>query len=196
MRSTAHGFATFLVAAAGALLVACPTPPAPTPSPTATPTPIAEYPKERWGMIVLYEKDGACTPLAGPPSIGAYAGEQITWRVYNNCEKDAKVEITDLRLAPSDRDGFTYAKTWDQIREVKRKRKDDKVHVPLDPFETVDKTKNVPGRGKGKPGATPFPAIDEFSLKVKEKGSVRPGLYTCVLKVNGIEDEVDIPIWP
>jgi hypothetical protein len=151
---------------------------------------------ERWGMIVLYEKDGVCTPLAGPPSVGAYPGETITWRVYNNCEKEAKVEITDLRLAPSERDGFTYAKTWEQIRDLKKKRKDDKVHMSLDPFETADKSKKVAGRGKGEAGATGLPAIDEFSLKVKDKASVRHGLYTCVMKVNGIEDEVDIPIWP
>jgi hypothetical protein len=201
MRSVTPRVAGLLAVAAGALLARCQ--PAPTATPTLPPTttapspPSADYGKERWGMLVLYEKDdGQCTSLAGPPSIGAYPGERITWRIYNNCKKQAEVEITDLRLSPSDREGFTYAKTWDEIDAVKKNRKDDKIHVPLDPFEPGSKSKTVAGRLADNTDKAHRPVIDEISLKVKEKSKVKNGLYTYVVKVNGIPDEGDIPIWP
>ncbi|PYQ22464.1 MAG: hypothetical protein DMF81_12095 [Acidobacteria bacterium] len=183
-----------LAVAAGALLAQCQPAPTSTPPPTTTtsPPPCPERGKERWGMLVLYEKDdGACTSFAGPPSIGVYPGERITWRVYNNCKKEALVEMTDLRRSPSDRQGFTYAKTWDEINELKRKRQDDKTYVPLDPFEPGDKSKKVAGRDTDKARR---PVIDEMSLKVKD--NAQAGLYTYVVKVNGVADEGDIPIWP
>jgi len=182
MRNTSPLVSTLVAVAAGALLAQCQPAPSPTPTPTPCPTCSPEYPKERWGVVVLYEEKGACTEIAGPPRIGAYPGEQITWRIYNNCSKEAAVEIVDLRKSPTDRDGFTYAKTWDQIREVKQKRKE---HKELDPFEAGDKGRKVPAKG-----------IDDIVLKVKPKGQVETGLYTYVVSLNGKPDEGDIDIWP
>jgi hypothetical protein len=182
MKNTTRLVSVLLAVSAGALLTQCQPAPSPTPTPTPCPTCSPEYPKERWGVVVLYEEKGACTEIAGPPRIGAFPGEQISWRVYNNCSKEAAVEIVDLRKSPSDREGFTYAKTWEQIREVKQKRKE---HKPLDPFEAGDKGKKVPARG-----------IEDIVLKVKDKGQVEPGLYTYVVSLNGKPDEGDIEIWP
>jgi hypothetical protein len=181
MKNT-RALSTLVAVAAGALLAQCQPAPSPTPTPTPCPTCPPEYPKQRWGVVVLYEEKGACTEIAGPPRIGAYAGEQITWRVYNNCSKEATVEIVDLRKAPSDRDGFTYATTWDEIRRVKESRK---AHPALDPFEAGERVKRVPPKG-----------IDDIVMRIKPRGQVETGLYTYVVSLNGKPDEGDILIWP
>jgi hypothetical protein len=184
MRNTSPLVSALVAVAAGALLAQCQPAPSPTPTPTPCPTASPEERRERWGAIVLYQKAGTCTHLAGPPRIGAYPGESIIWRIYNNCPKEAKVEITDLRLSPSDREGFTYADTWEKINEVKRKRQDkENPHPPLDPFATPEKSKTVAGGG-----------IGDLSLTVR--GEAKTGLYTYIVAVNGKPDEGDIDIWP
>ncbi len=181
MRSTRALVSTLAVVAAGALLAQCQLAPSPTPSPTPCPT-CPEYSRRQWGTVVLYEEKGVCTLIAGPPQIGAHAGDEITWRVYNNCSREATVEIVDLRKSPTERDGFTYAKTWDQIREVKEKRKE---HKALNPFEDAGKALRVPAKG-----------IDDIVLRVKPTDQVETGLYTYVVSLNGKPDEGDILIWP
>ena len=182
MRNTTPFVSTLVAVAAAALLAQCQPAPSPTPAPTPCPSASPEPARERWGVVVLYEDKGACAEIAGPPRIGSYPGEQITWRIYNNCSKEASVEIVDLRKSPSDREGFTYAKSWEQIREVKQKRKG---HKELDPFESGDRRKQVPARG-----------IEDLVLKVKDRGQVEPGLYTYLVSLNGKPDEGDIDIWP
>jgi hypothetical protein len=153
----------------------------------ASPSPCPDYNKERWGVIALYDVKSECSELAGPPRIGAYPGDQVTWRVYNNCSKQATVEIGDLRRSPSDKDGFTYAKTWDQINDLKKRRKDPKIHIPIDPkslYESGDWRKTVPAGG-----------IEDLTLKVNIHAN--PGLYTYVVILNGKKpDEGDQDIWP
>ncbi len=166
MRSTRALVSTLAVVAAGALLAQCQLAPSPTPSPTPCPT-CPEYSRRQWGTVVLYEEKGVCTLIAG---------------VYNNCSREATVEIVDLRKSPTERDGFTYAKTWDQIREVKEKRKE---HKALNPFEDAGKALRVPAKG-----------IDDIVLRVKPTDQVETGLYTYVVSLNGKPDEGDILIWP
>jgi len=180
MRSTSAPLATLLAVAAATLLAQCQPAPTPTPSPTPVPTGSPEPPRERWGVIVLYQKGDACTHLAGPPRIGAYPGEPIIWRIYNECRKEATVEITDLRLSPSDREGFTYANTWEAIAKVKRDRKG---HTPVEIFGPEDKKIRVGGG-----------AIADLRLTVKE--GAKDGLYTYIVAVDGKPDEGDIDIWP
>ena len=153
MRNTRPLVSTLAAVAAAASLAQCRAAPSPTPTPTPCPTCPPEYTQPQWGVVVLYEEKGVCTEIAGPPQIIVAPGEKITWRVYNNCSKEAAVEIVDLRKSPTERDGFTYAKTWDQIREVKQKRKE---HKALDPFDAGEKGKKVPAKG-----------IDDVVLKVK-----------------------------
>lgn len=186
MRSaTSSQVARLLTMVAGALLAQCqPAPvPTPTPSPTATPTPHPEYPKERWGVIVLYEKAGACKHLAGPPRISVARGGTITWRIFNECRKEATVEITDLRLSPSDDEGFTYADTWEKIKDVKQKRQDKEKHKPRDPFAPGDRSKRVAGG-----------SIADLALTVRE--DAEGDLYTYLVLLDGVADEGDIEIWP
>lgn len=184
MRSAAPSHvARLLAVAAGALLAQCQPGPAPTPSPTASPTPRPEYPKERWGLIVLYEKAGTCTHLAGPPRITVSRGGKITWRIFNECRKEAMIEVADLRLSPSDREGFTYADTWEKIKDVKQKRQDKERHKPLDPFAAGDKSRRVAGGG-----------IEDLALTVKD--DAEGGLYSYLVLLDGKADEGDIDIWP
>jgi hypothetical protein len=182
MRNTRPLVSTLVAVAAAALLSQCQPAPSPTPTPTPCPTCPPEYTQSQWGVVVLYEEKGVCTEIAGPPRIIVDPGEEITWRVYNNCSKEAAVEIVDVRKSPTERDGFSYAKTWDQIKEVKQKRKE---HKALDPFEPGEKGKKVPARG-----------IDDIVLRVKPKGQVETGPYTYVVSLNGKPDEGDILIWP
>jgi hypothetical protein len=157
-----------LALAAGALLVQCKR---------------RDYSKERWGVIVLYEKAGTCTHLAGPPRISAYGGDQITWRIYNGCGKDVTIEITDPRLSPSDDDGFTYANTWEKIKAVKQKRQDKERHKPRDPFGPGNKSRRVVAG-----------SIEDLALTVKD--DAQSGLYTYLVALDGVTDEADIDIWP
>ena len=180
MRRASCQLATLLAAAT--LLSYCQPAPAatPTPSPTAVTPPSPEPARERWGLIVLYQKGDACTHLAGPPRIGAYRGEPVIWRVYNECRKEATVEITDLRLSPGDREGFTYADSWEAIAKVKRERQG---YEKLDPFATEGKKLKVKGG-----------AIADLRLMVAARAKV--GLYSYVVAVDGKPDEGDIDIWP
>jgi hypothetical protein len=180
MRNAAHRLTTLLVAAAGALVAQCQPAPTPTPSASASPSPYPAYSNQRWGVIVLYEAKGVCTELAGPPRIGAYPGDNVTWRIYNNCGRDASVKIDDLRLSPPGFSGFAGAKTWKEYDDVKRARKD---HRELDPYEAGDRSKQVPAGG-----------IADLTLKIK--GDAEHGLYTYVVFLNGKADEGDQDIWP
>jgi hypothetical protein len=179
MRSTRRLVSMLAAVAAGAFLPQCQPAPSPTPSPTPCPT-CPEYSRQQWGSVVLYEEKGVCKEIAGPPQISAHAGDEIAWRVYNNCTREATVEIVDLRKSPTDKDGFLYARTWDQIREVKEKRKE---HKALNPFEEGAKPVKVPPKG-----------IDDIVLKVQDQAE--KGRYTYVVSLNGKPDEGDILIWP
>jgi hypothetical protein len=192
MRNFAPRLLTLLAAAAGTMLTQCQAVPSPTPTPSATPTPSPSprYAEERWGVVVLYAERTGCRQFAGPPRIGAYRGDKITWRIYNNCRKEATVEIGDIRQSPPDDAGFAGAKSWKDIEDWKERRKK---HDPADPFEAGDKKKKVAAG-----------AIEDLTLKVKanlecEPDAKHPGecaLYTYVAFLDGKPDEGDIVIWP
>jgi hypothetical protein len=68
------------------------------PSPTSSPT--CPGHGGRWAMVVLYEERGACRHVAGPTRIVACQGEDVTWRIFNQCRGTHTLMI----------DGFVYSK--------------------------------------------------------------------------------------
>jgi hypothetical protein len=160
-----------------------------TSTPAASPTPgrPTDYGAQRWGLVVLYLRDGVCRHLAGPPRIGAYRGEKITWRVYNHCGKTANVSITDLRLAPSGWSRISGAADKAQLRDAYRERA---THPSRNPFE------GEPTRSASvAPGERGALAWSDLTVGVGSRADV--GVYTYLTLVDGRpDDDQEIEIWP
>jgi len=174
-------FPILLLTASG-LLAGCPAPP-PSPSPTPSlapcPSPCARPNVKRWGMIVLYEDAGQCTRLAGPPLIGAYAGDEIVWRVYNRCRRKAKVTITDVRsggYAQEPPEAFSDA----QLAQAEAPRKEMKASPILEGTPELATEAGLGG-----------------NLALRVRKNAPPGVYTYLVVIDGKADaDQMIEIWP
>src|SRR5580765_1793757 len=82
--------------------------PSPSPSPSPSPT-VSDStyhcpaPLGRWAAIVLFEKQkGVCARIATPPRGYARRGDDVIWRVYNQCGKDQTIKIADFVFQKED----------------------------------------------------------------------------------------------
>ncbi len=147
-------------------------------------------PKDQWGSIVLFEREGQCFVIAGPPRINAKRGHRITWRVYNACRPgkeraEATVTITELKRTGAPRPQPTP-----------------KGYFPDKPGTTYHEGQ-YPEPSPGTPPENPLdpgnPTImvapgNWVDLTVRVKPDARYGLYTYVVVVNGSPDK-DQDIW-
>jgi hypothetical protein len=162
----------------------------PSPDATATATPASapppastsdccKAPYGRWAIVVVYsEKSGKCDKVAGPPRVGARRAEVVTWRIYNRCEKDVTVQLTNFVHYATD-PGVPSPKDEGYGKEQPSKDGTE----TLDPFYG-DHEKTVKARG-----------VDDLPLKVKADATY--GVYAYTTRLSGRPDaDQQIEIWP
>jgi hypothetical protein len=140
----------------------------------------------RWGMVVIFEKDGVCKHLSGPQRIGAYPKDEIVWRIYNKCiTKNGLTAhtfaISDIRHVPDGSKAPSQATSPDEAARLQSERKN---HTEVNPFEG-ELSIPVPATG----------TVVPFKLRVKADAPY--GLYTFVTLLDGKANEDDeADIWP
>lgn len=138
------------------------------------PEPQAE--ETRFGIVVIFGKEGACKHLSGPAVIGAYRKDTIVWKIHNKCDTSTHTfALSDIRLAGQGYRGVSRATSREEADKARLERQKHEEVIPFDGSLSTDK--------------------DELRLKVKE--DARPGHYTFVTLLDGKANEDDeADIWP
>jgi hypothetical protein len=139
-----------------------------------------KYPDTRWGIVVIFEKDGACKHLSGPQRIGAYPTDTIVWRIHNKCTTAHKFSISDFHHGPDGSRGPSQATTREEAASLQSERQKD---AEVNPFVG--------------PLSIDVGASQTTDFKLTFKAGVATGLYTFVTRLDGKPNEDDeVDIWP
>jgi hypothetical protein len=140
--------------------------------------PGSKFRQTRWGIVVIFGKDGACKHLSGPHRIGAYPTDDVVWLIHNKCGTSSHTfAISDIRRAPN---GYKASSPAPSREEAARRQLERQKHEEVNPFEGDLST-----------------TTDKLILSLRVKEDAAPGLYTFVTLLDGKPDDDDeIDIWP